>query len=92
MSDRFDDHVAEWQQEAAYHLARAAQERDLADRAESTEVRAAHAVLAQTHLTRAGTAEAAAKTPDPAPVHDPRINAVRDVIRESFALPRTDTR
>lgn len=84
------DRAAQWHREAAYHLARAAQERRLAARSTSPEVQAAHASLAQTHLTRAGSAEMAATTPDVAPVHADKIKTIGAVMRESFGLPSTD--
>lgn len=55
---------AEWHQEAAYHLYRAAQEEWLAARSEGPEAELAHSILARGHLARAAAAEAVAHMPD----------------------------
>jgi len=82
------ERAAEWHREAMYHLARAVQEQRLAARSALPEAQAAHALLAHSHLARAGTAETVAVAPDAASVHDDRMTVVRAVMRESFGLPQ----
>jgi len=62
------EHAADWHQEAAYHIARAAQEQKLAARSTVPEAEMAHAALAQCHLARAGIAKHVSQATDAGPV------------------------
>ena len=62
------EHAADWHQEAAYHIARAAQEQKLAARSTVPEAEMAHAALAQCHLARAGIAKHVSEATDAGPV------------------------
>ena len=76
-----------WADQVAYHLARAAQEKTLADEAPSSAGRSAHLILHERHLTLAKSAELAATMPDPESPRSPSIHQTGAIIRESFDPP-----
>lgn len=76
-----------WVDQVAYHLARAAQEKSLADRSASPAGRAAHLVLHEHHLTLAATAQMVTAMDDPDSPRSPSLYQTGAIIRDSFDAP-----
>jgi len=76
-----------WADQVAYHLARAAQEKSLADQTASPAGRTAHLVLHEHHLTLAATAQMVTAMDDPDSPRSPSLHQTGAIIRDSFDAP-----